>query len=493
MSSAAPARPVVVAVGLGPAGEAHTSAAALAARDSGAPLYLRTARHPAAASWLERGAVPLDRHYETAGSFEATYAAIVDELVEAATRASRIVYAVPGSPLVLESTVARLRADGRVEVELVAGMSFLDLAFERLGIDPVASAVRLIDAQDFARQAAGDHGPLLVAHLWSHALCSEVKLAVEEFPDEPVIVLQRLGLPDEAVFPVAWADLDRSFAPDHLTCCYVPALAAPVGAELVGLDELVRTLRERCPWDAEQSHASLARHLIEEAYEAVEAIDELGGPAEDAPAEAVAHLEEELGDVLFQVYFHALLAAEEGLFGLADVARTVHDKLVGRHPHLFGIAKEATPPGTSRAQEASWEQLKAKEKGRESLTEGIPPALPALARAAKLEGRARSAGLGIEAAAADRDAAAAARLAGLVSLLGELAADAPGAEEDLGDLLLDLARLAAARRIEPEQALRRAVGRWEERVRRAERSAGAPLDRLDPPAARRHWRGAGAP
>ena len=492
MSSAASARPVVVAVGLGPADDAYTTPAAIAARDSGAPLYLRTARHPAAAAWLARGAVALDRHYEAAGSFEATYRAIVDELVNAATRAGRIVYAVPGSPLVLESTVARLRADERVEVELVAGMSFLDLAWERLGVDPVATAVRLIDAQDFARQAAGDHGPLLVAHLWSRALCSEVKLAVEEFPDEPVVVLQRLGLPDEAVFVVPWADLDRSFEPDHLTCCYVPALGAPVGAELVALDELVRALRERCPWDAEQTHASLARHLIEEAYEAVEAIDELGAPAEEAPAGAVAHLEEELGDVLFQVYFHALLAAEEGLFGLADVARQVHDKLVGRHPHLFG-ATEGTSPATSRAQEASWEQLKAKEKGRESLTEGIPPALPALARAAKLEGRARSAGLGIEAASSDRDEAGTARLNALESLLAGLAAVAPGAEEDLGEILLDLARLAAARRIEPEQALRRAVTRWEQRVRSAEQAAGSPLDRLPPMEARGHWRAAGAP
>ena len=117
-----------------------------------------------------------------------------------------------------------------------------------------------------------------------------------------------------------------------------------MAAELVALDELVRTLRERCPWDRRQTHGSLARHLLEESYEVLEAIDALdavdaGGGARrgsrrrrEREASAVAHLEEELGDLLFQVFFHATLAAEEGRFTLADVARGVHDKLVGAAP-----------------------------------------------------------------------------------------------------------------------------------------------------------------
>ena len=137
-------------------------------------------------------------------------------------------------------------------------------------------------------------------------------------------------------------------------------LAVPAAAEMVQLEELVRTLRARCPWDMSQTHGSLGRHLLEEAYEALDAIEALSAAEPDVPPEAVAHLEEELGDVLFQVYFHAVLASEEGRFTLADVARTVHDKLVARHPHVFGDAVAETPQAVADR----WEVLKKAEKGR---------------------------------------------------------------------------------------------------------------------------------
>ena len=231
-------------------------------------------------------------------------------------------------------------------------------------------------------------------------MLSDIKLSVESAPDVPVTVLHHLGLADEAVWEVAWDELDRSFTPDHLTSLWIPHLAAPVGAELMRLDELVHILRQRCPWDRRQTHGSLARHLLEESYEVLEAIDavasvdaasmdavdpapvypasveaavDAGVAAEvDAEVEAVAHLEEELGDLLFQVYFHATLAAEAGRFTLADVARGVHDKLVSRHPHVFGDATA----DTAEAVAADWEARKLVEKGRSSVTEGIPAALP---------------------------------------------------------------------------------------------------------------------
>ena len=202
-----------------------------------------------------------------------------------------------------------------------------------------------------------------------------------------------------------WDELDRSFIPDQLTSLWIPTFAAPVAAELVRLDELVHVLRQRCPWDREQTHGSLARHLLEESYEALEAIDAIdavdatlrGQPARRAVTEptadveelAVAHLEEELGDLLFQVYFHAALAAEEGRFTLADVARGVHDKLVSRHPHVFGDVVADTPEELA----ANWEAMKKSEKNRSSVTEGIPAALPALALMAKLQRKALAVGM----------------------------------------------------------------------------------------------------
>lgn len=464
---------MVTVVGLGPAGPAWTTPAAAAALAAAPEVLLRTERHPAAVPVLAAGGRALDEHYEHAATFEDAYRAIVEEVVARAEALGRVAYAVPGSPVVLERTVDALRADERVEVELVAGMSFLDLAWARLRLDPVSAGVRLVDAERFAVAAAGDPGPLLVCQLWSPAVCSEVKLAVEEFPEEPVVLLHHLGLPDEQVVAVAWEDLDRSgVAVDHLTSCWVPRLAAPVAAELVRLDELVRTLRARCPWDAEQTHASLARHLLEEAYEAIEAIHAVGAvrPGDPAPpAPAVDHLEEELGDVLCQVLYHARLAEEEGLFSLADVARTVHDKLVARHPHVFG---EATAADAAEVL-GRWERLKQQEKGRESLVEGIPAALPALARVAKLEGKLRSAGLG----AAVTGPAPGELADELADLLGRLVPGdrergaAPGLGEALGTALLRLARLVASVGLDPEDALGRAAEELGRRIRVAEAEA----------------------
>jgi tetrapyrrole methylase family protein/MazG family protein len=209
---------------------------------------------------------------------------------------------------------------------------------------------------------------LLVAQCWSTAVLSGVKLATDPPPGTRVTVLHHLGLPDEAVWDVSWDELDRAFEPDHLTSLWIPDLAEPVAGELARLDELVHTLRERCPWDREQTHGSLSRHLLEESYEVLEAIDglvaadvDVGAPPERVE-QAVAHLEEELGDLLYQVYFHATLAAEEGRFSLSDVARGVHDKLVARHPHVFGDTVANSPDQVA----ANWEASKLAEKGRAS-------------------------------------------------------------------------------------------------------------------------------
>ena len=325
---------LITVVGLGPAGAdlmTSETAAAIAAH-SGGRRFVRTLRHPAAAA--VSGATSFDAVYDEADTFEEVYETICDRLVAAAGRGD-LLYAVPGSPLVLERTVELLRR--RVDaLSVLPAMSFLDLAWARLGVDPVEAGVRLVDGHRFAQSAAGRSGPLLVAHCHARWVLSDMKLAVEREPG-PVVVMQRLGLPDESVREVAWADLDRGVVEaDHLTSVFVPGLHEPVAADLVRLDELVRTLRERCPWDREQTHASLRRHLLEETYETLEVIDERAGLDDDDVDERLdGHLMEELGDLLYQVWFQARLASERGAFTMADVARCVHDKLVARHPHVF--------------------------------------------------------------------------------------------------------------------------------------------------------------
>jgi tetrapyrrole methylase family protein/MazG family protein len=199
-------------------------------------------------------------------------------------------------------------------------------------------------------------------------------------------------------------------------------------------------LRRRCPWDADQSHGSLARHLLEETYETLDAIETVAATEPDVAPGAVEHLVEELGDLLFQVYFHAVLGEEEGRFTLADVARQVHDKLVARHPHVFADVVADTPDQVA----ANWEVLKKSEKGRTSVTEGIPSALPALALAAKLQGKAESVGVSLP----DR-AALEQRLVEDAGRLGSSGADA------VGRLLFDVADMARRLDVDPESELRR--------------------------------------
>jgi NTP pyrophosphatase (non-canonical NTP hydrolase) len=200
------------------------------------------------------------------------------------------------------------------------------------------------------------------------------------------------------------------------------------GARLLDLVTVMDQLRLHCPWDREQTHRSLATYLVEEAYETLEAI-ETGD---------VTHLREELGDLLLQVYFHARIAAEtpeeDGGFTIDDVAGGIVDKLVSRHPHVFAGLDVADAAEV----EENWEALKASEKGRTSVLEGVPMALPALHLADKVVGRAGRVGV------------------------------TPATGPSLGDRLLALVVEARAAGADPEQELRDAVRRLAEAVRAAE-------------------------
>ena len=423
--------PTVVVVGLGPAGPDLLTAAAVDALASIPHRYLRTSRHPAAVAVA--GATSFDSVYESAATLDDVYAAIVDALAEAAAEHGTVVYAVPGSPLVAERTVELLRSDHRVRVRLVPALSFLDLAWAALGVDPVAEGVRVVDGRRFSVEAAGERGPLLVAQCDTRQVLSGIKLSVDEGGE--VVVLQRLGLPDQSVTTVAWADLDKEVEPDHLTSIYLPSGTPPIAGEVARFAELVRTLRARCPWDREQTHHTLTRHLLEETYEVLEAIEALDVES----GEGFDHLEEELGDLLFQVVFHATLAAEEGYFTLADVARGVHDKLVHRHPHVFADVQADTPDQVI----TNWEQIKRAEKGRDSIMDGISEGLPSLLYAHKVQRKAAS--VGIEPV-----------------LPTDAPEDGPGAELFA---LVDRCRQAD---VDPEAALRSTAARFRDRFRAAE-------------------------
>jgi len=453
--SSAADRPRVTVVGLGPAGPDLCTVATLEAIADHRHRLVRTIRHPAV-TVLGDHVLALDHHYESADSFAEVYAGVVDEVVMAAEAHARVLYAVPGSPMVAERTVELLLADDRVEVSLVPALSFVDLAWVRLGVDPLTDGVRIVDAHRFSVEASGERGPLLVAQVDTPAVLSDVVASVEDPPNESVTVLQRLGTDDERILSVAWDDLPTVVDPDHLTSLFVPQLAAPIAVEMQRFVELVAMLRYECPWDAEQTHTTLRPHLLEEAHELLEALDGY----DEATGEGSKALEEELGDLLFQVVFHARIAADDGRFDLADVARGIHDKLRHRHPHVF-----PPTPGGDRVPDlgqivgsddvlANWDRIKQAEKGRESVLDGIPPTLPALAAAQKVLRRA--AGIGVEPDPA----------VGAPTGLAELLVD----DQALGDLLLVVAGAARGAGLDAEEALRGAVSRFSTTVRAAEQN-----------------------
>ncbi len=463
-------RPIITVVGLGPGPAGLVTHETMQAIAHSTRRFVRTTRHPSAA--VVGDARSFDDEYERHDTFAAVYEAIAHELLNTALTSGEVLYAVPGSPSVLEESVRYLRNDQRVELRVLHAVSFLDLAWQRLGIDPVNEGVRLVDAHQFAQAAANERGPFLVAQCHADWVLSDLKLTYDDARgDEPVVVLHHLGLDDEQVVHTVWQNLDRlerehGLTPDHLTSIYIPQLAAPVAGELARLHQLARTLREQCPWDREQTHASLVRYLVEETYEVVDALNALDT---DDPTTDEA-LVEELGDLLYQIEFHATIAEQQGRFSLADVARTTHDKLVRRHPHVFGAAKAADADAVVQ----TWDAIKQAERAQKGAAKvgatpnffaGVSRAAPSLSLAQKLQKRAAEVGFDWP----NADGA----LAKIDEELDELqrardVGDPEVVRMELGDLLFSVVNVARKLGVDAETALRSAADKFIARFERVQ-------------------------
>jgi tetrapyrrole methylase family protein/MazG family protein len=251
----------------------------------------------------------------------------------------------------------------------------------------------------------------------------------------------------------------------HVPDTPVPSRAQ--GERVLDLLRVMHRLRgpDGCPWDLEQTHQSLGRHLLEEAHETLEAIDS-GEPD---------RLREELGDLLLQVVFHAEMARQEGTYDVDDVAEGIVRKLIRRHPHVFGDVEVESAAEVL----VNWERIKTDEKGEHPLDEEIPASLPALARATKVQRRAAGTGFDWRSA----DGAAAKVREELDEVMREVEGDeAPERiEEELGDLLFAVAALGRRLKVDPETALRKATRRFGDRFERMREQAardGVALEHL---------------
>src|SRR5581483_6412038 len=366
-------------------------------------------------------------------------------------------------PFVAEATcpeIARLARDEGLAVRSVEALSFLEPTFSALGLDPYPR-LTLFDALTLSQShvpAFAPDAPVLIAQIYSRVVASEVKSTLTSiYPDEHrVKLIHAAGTKDQLVEDLALFEIDRSEHIGLLTSLYVPSLGE--GTSFESFQEIVAHLRapDGCPWDKEQTHASLRKHLLEESYEAISAID-----SDDFHA-----MREEFGDLLLQIMLNAQIASEEGEFTVNDVVKGIYDKIIRRHPHVFG---DVRVNGVSDVLQ-NWEKLKETErKGKgekeKGILDGVPVALPALSQAQEYQDRAARVGFDWP------------EIEGVLDKIAEEIQEVKNAETDfqladeIGDLFFVLVNLARWKNVDAESALRGTNMKFKKRFGYVEQSA----------------------
>ncbi|MNZ70283.1 Nucleoside triphosphate pyrophosphohydrolase [compost metagenome] len=455
----------ITVVGLGSGDPDRLTLGSLKRLQGARQRYVRTKDHPVV-NWLEETGVTFssfDEVYESKDDFPSVYMEIVERLIASAVSASdgeEILYAVPGHPMVAEATVKLLRekcpVEG-IELNVIGGESFLDEAFVRLGFDPI-EGFKLLDASEVTGERLDPRLHTLIGQVYDEFTASDVKLSLMDiYPDDyPVIVGHALGVDGlEQIVPVPLYELDRVQGYGNLSLVYVPASSDDSLRirSFQRLHEIVTILRspEGCPWDREQTHQSIRKNLIEETYEVLETIDE------DDPD----HMREELGDLLLQIMLHSQMEEELGTFTAYDVIQELNEKLLYRHPHVFGDLSAEDAETALK----NWDAMKAEEKRRKgikpeelSALSGVPRDLPALMKAYKLQKKAAKVGFDWDSIDGVWD-----KLSEEIAELKEAIGAGAALEEqtlELGDVLFSVVNAARYIGIDPEEALSLTIAKF---------------------------------
>jgi tetrapyrrole methylase family protein/MazG family protein len=448
--------PGITLLGLGPGDPAKLTREAWEILSSIDQVWLRTKKHPVVNGLPSTLKIhSFDDLYENSNSFEEVYSEIVKKVLELGELHQGIVYAVPGDPFVAEATcpeIARLARSRGLPIKIVCGLSFLEPVFAALDLDPFPRLM-LMDAIELSQMHVPvfpPDMPVLVAQMYSRLIASEVKMTLNSvYPDgHPVRLVQAAGTKDQIVEDLLLYQIDRCKNIGLLTALYIPPLG--LGTSFEAFQEIVAHLRspDGCPWDREQTHKSLRENLIEEAYEVLAAIDS-GDPVE---------MVEEFGDLLLQIVLNAQIAAEEEEFTIADVLKGIYDKIIRRHPHVFGELVIEDVQGVL----INWEILKANERANNNnlergLLDGVPRALPALAQAQEYQERVARVGFDWK------------DLGGVLNKIAEEIQEVMGVtnhEElitELGDLFFTLVNFARWNKVDAESALRESSTRFKKR------------------------------
>lgn len=441
---------VITVVSLGPGDPKLLTLQTLEALRKSRYLILRTARHRTA-DWLREEGVAFsdyDALYDEFEDFDALHAEMARLLWEAAADKS-VTFAVIDAQT--DGAVRALRAacpeDGKVVI--LPGVTMADSCLALLPEEfEQSGSVRILPAMDAVEAAPDPATPLLVTEIFDRVIASTLKLRLSDlYGDEAQVVLFPSSVKiNRKPLLMPLMELDRQRTYDHTVCLYVPAMALKQ-RERYCFDDLLRVmhlLRQQCPWDGEQTHESLRKYLIEEAYEAVGAIDE----------DDMDHLADELGDVLLQIAFHSDIAQELGEFSISDVTTAIVRKMIYRHAHIFGDVHCDTADEVTQ----SWEKLKKAEKGlttQASVLADVSQGLPALMRASKVQKKAAQVGFDWD----DAIGALPKIHEEADEVLAELEAGRdPG--EELGDLLFSCVNVVRLAGQEPELLLNAATEKF---------------------------------
>jgi len=382
----------IILLGLGPGDPSQLTREAWEHLSTIPEIYLRTRQHPTVAGLPASLTIhSFDDLYEGAQSFEAVYAGIVEQVLILGKLAEGVTYAVPGSPYVAEATCPEIRRralEMGIPVRVIEGLSFLEPTCTALEIDPYPRLMA-IDALELAASHVPcfpPDVPVLIAQVYSQSVASDVKLTLMSvYPDEhPVRLVHAAGTPEQLIEDLPLFEVDRSSHIGLLTSLFVPPL--PVSTSFEAFQEIIAHLRapDGCPWDREQDHQTLRKHLLEETYETLEAMD----------ADDPAAMCEELGDLLLQIVLHAQIGEEYGEFKMRDILTGIHEKIVRRHPHIFGEVEVSGSKGVVQ----NWERIKQEERAAaggekvKGMLDGVPLALPGLVQAQELQDRAARVG-----------------------------------------------------------------------------------------------------
>jgi tetrapyrrole methylase family protein/MazG family protein len=453
----------ITITGLGPGDPALLTGQVLEWLSRQAEIFTSSAEHPALAALPQKVKIIPVIDENTPADFPISGEVTVEQVLDLARRPGGVTFATAGSSLPADPAAAAFIKQARtrgIQVRVLPGLGYAEYAVSQLGLEDT-TGLSTVDASELARLHVPPQPgtvPLLITQLNNPELAGRIAVVLSSiYPaDHEVNLISIKTKGEPGVIPTTLSQLSAAVDSGQAGLLYVPPMEA--GSSFEDFQEVIARLRapDGCPWDREQTHLSLRRHLLEETYEALEALDN----------EDTAKMSEEFGDLLLQIVLHAQIASEAGEFNMIDIVRGIHHKIIRRHPHVFGELQVGGVQGVL----ANWEKLKAAERaanGEETkgLLDGVPPALPALTQAQEIQERAARVGFDWP------------QIDGVLEKVGEEINELQTAESEdelaweLGDLLFAVVNVARWKKVDAETALRASSKRFRQRFAYIEHAA----------------------